>query len=203
MLPLRQTNRTPGKRTKSFLSVTGRAFLVWSLTLATVSCTNSIEEIEKLTFEGEEIPEVLSRNILVYYSDSAQMKIIMEAPVLERYIEKGKTKDVMPEGLKVTFLDTNGAPEAWVTCNYAVYDSDQRVFDLRNNVVVENTKGEKMNTEHLVWDANKGKIFSDEFVKITTDDEIIYGDGFEANQDFTAYRIKHIKGIISLEDETL
>ena len=40
-------------------------------------------------------------------------------------------------------------------------------------------------------------------MKFTTKDEIIYGDGFEANQDLSDYTMNHIKGIISVENEGL
>ena len=58
-----------------------------------------------------------------------------------------------------------------------------------------------MNTEQLIWDIGQKRIISDAFVKITTADEIIYGDGLESNQEFTKYIIKNIKGIISVDEE--
>ena len=67
-------------------------------------------------------------------------------------------------------------------------------------MVVVNEKGEQLNTEHLVWDEKQEKLLSDEFVKITTKDEIIFGNGFEANQDFSKYRIFKIKGTISINN---
>ena len=59
-------------------------------------------------------------------------------------------------------------------------------------------KNETLNAEELIWDEKNGKIYSDKFVKITTADEIIYGEGFEANEDFTNYKIKNIKGTINI-----
>jgi hypothetical protein len=64
-----------------------------------------------------------------------------------------------------------------------------------------NERGEQLTTEHLIWDERRQMLNSDEFVKITTKDEIIYGNGFEANQDFSQYRIFNIKGIISVNAE--
>ena len=69
----------------------------------------------------------------------------------------------------------------------------------RKNVVVVNEKGEQLNTENLVWDEKSEKLLSNEFVKITSKDEIIYGTGFEANQNFSKYKIFNIKGTISLK----
>ena len=41
-------------------------------------------------------------------------------------------------------------------------------------------------------------VFTEDFVKITTKDEVIYGEVLESNQDFTKYTIKKIRGTIML-----
>jgi hypothetical protein len=71
----------------------------------------------------------------------------------------------------------------------------------RNDVVVINKKGEKLNTEELIWDEQREQIYSNAFVKITTDDEIIMGNGLESNQTFTDYTVKHITGSIKVKTE--
>ena len=73
-------------------------------------------------------------------------------------------------------------------------------MEAKRNVVVVNEKGEKLNTEHLIWEEEGDRITSDAFVKITTADEILMGEGLESNQSFTKYRIKKIKGTIRLKD---
>jgi LPS export ABC transporter protein LptC len=73
-------------------------------------------------------------------------------------------------------------------------------MEAKRNVVVVNEKGDKLNTEHLIWDKNTRMIRTEEFVKITTEDEIIMGNGMEADEHFTKYKIKQIKGIISIKE---
>jgi hypothetical protein len=73
-------------------------------------------------------------------------------------------------------------------------------MEARNDVVLINKLGEKLNTEHLIWNPKKEIIYSEEFVKITTAVEIIWGEGFESNQSFTNFKIKQIKGTILVED---
>lgn len=63
-------------------------------------------------------------------------------------------------------------------------------------------KGEKLNTEHLIWNEDSAKIYTDEFVKITTTDEIIMGEGMEANQDFSKWKIYKIRGTINVKEES-
>jgi LPS export ABC transporter protein LptC len=71
----------------------------------------------------------------------------------------------------------------------------------RNDVVVINSKGEKLKTEELSWSKKHHRIFTDEFVTITTEDEVIYGHGLEANEDFSKYTIKKISGTIEMKNE--
>ena len=66
-------------------------------------------------------------------------------------------------------------------------------------MVVVNRKGERLNTEKLIWDERNELLSSDRFVKITTAEEIIFGDGFEANQDFSRYRIFNVKGRLTVK----
>jgi hypothetical protein len=66
--------------------------------------------------------------------------------------------------------------------------------------VVVNNKGEKLNTEHLIWDRRADRISSDRFVKITTADEILMGDGLESNGNFTRYKILKIRGTLRIRE---
>jgi lipopolysaccharide assembly outer membrane protein LptD (OstA) len=68
------------------------------------------------------------------------------------------------------------------------------------NVEVINEKKEQLNTEKLYWNQKEGKIYSNDFVKITTQEEILMGEGFESNEDFTKYSIKKLKGTININE---
>ena len=100
---------------------------------------------------------------------------------------------ILPKGVMVIFYDRNEKESTTLKGNYAIrYEKSQRM-EIRYNVEVINEKGEKLNTERLVWDEQKKKITSNAFVKITTAKEVITGNGLEANQDFTKYEIKKSK----------
>lgn len=175
-------------------------FVLFTLTFW--GCSNSMEEIKQLTHQTVEQAQSTSANITMQYSDSGKVKIKLSAPFIERFITKTPPYDLMPQGLKIIFIDSLGNTDATVISNYAIHYPKQQILELSNDVRVYNADGDSLNSEHLTWNAKTQKILSDDFVKITTKDEIIYGDGFEANQDFTNYSIKHIKGIISIEEKT-
>lgn len=162
-----------------------------------------MEDIQKLTGSDDERPDVVSENVEMTYSEMGKNKIVLKTPILERYLTSSEPEEIMPEGLEVIFIDSLGVPSAYVYSNYGIHFPDREILELRNDVRVFNVKNERLHTEELIWDRKKEKIYSDDFVKITTEEETFYGDGFEADQDFKTYRIKHIRGILSIEDEDL
>jgi len=160
----------------------------------TAGCINRQDEIRHATRRSGE-PVEISRNIEVLYSDSAIVKVKMQAPLLERYAGAEPYTE-LKKGVNLTFYDRNRQVASTLTAGYAISRESEKVMEARNNVVVVNAQGDKLNTEHLVWDEKTRKIHSDEFARITTANEIIYGNGMEANEDFSTYRIKDVKGIL-------
>lgn len=165
-----------------------------------VGCENDIEKV-KLVTDKKVMPIEQGVDIEFLYSDSAKLKARMLAKELNRYAEKEPYIE-MPKGIKMYFYDGNQKVNSTLTAKYAKVRQfpDNNIMEAKNDVVVVNEKNEKLNTEHLVWNQKEETIVSDAFVKITTKDEIIMGDGLESNQSFTKYKIKKIRGTINLKD---
>ena len=154
----------------------------------------------KLYSKGPLGPQETAKSIKILYSDSAHVKVEITAPVLDHY-ESESPYIEMPKGLHAIFYDKGMEVKSRLQADYGIrYERDQRI-EANRNVVVINEKGDQLNTEHLVWDERTEKLTSDQFVKITTKDEIIFGNGFEANQDFSKYKIFNIKGTIALKND--
>ena len=64
-----------------------------------------------------------------------------------------------------------------------------------------NRKGEILNTEQLFWDEVKKTIYSNDMVKITTSDGVIFGEGFESDENFDDWVIRKTSGIIYVEED--
>ena len=56
-----------------------------------------------------------------------------------------------------------------------------------------------MESEELIWDEKNNKIYTYKKVKITTGKEVIEGEGFVSNPDFTQYSISKIHGSFNFE----
>jgi LPS export ABC transporter protein LptC len=171
--------------------------------IAVTSCQTNRDEIMAI---GKKVvmPSLTGKDVTMLYSDSTVLKIKLQAPQMQQYEKDVKEPfTIMPKGLFVIFYDNKGKETTTLKADYGVRYDISRRMEVKYNVEVINMNGEKLNTEHLIWDEQKQKITSDAFVKITTAKEIIMGKGLEANQDFTQYEIKEVTGTIRVDDNQL
>ncbi len=163
-------------------------------------CENRQEEINLAARSAiEPVEQIINAEVL--YSDSALVKVKLNAPILERFIEPHELIE-LKKGVRLVFYNANRQIVSTLTANYARSKPSEKIMEAKNDVVVVNEKGEKLNTEHLIWNEQTRMIYSEAFSKITTANEIIYGDGMEANEDFSRYKIKNVKGTIKLDKKT-
>ncbi|GAA4423431.1 hypothetical protein GCM10023188_02220 [Pontibacter saemangeumensis] len=143
-------------------------------------------------------PTMENHDVVTLYSDSAKLLVKLQAP-LQQEFESGD--GVFPEGLFVEFYEQEGQVTSTLKANYGKQDRNKNLFQAKGNVVVQNlVKKEKLETEELFWDKRKARIYTDKFVRITTPEQIIMGNGLQAKQDFSSYRIRDVTGIIDLEE---
>ncbi len=177
-----------------------RLFSIVLITLLVSSCKNDIQQI--LAFENmHELPAQSALEIEIMYSDSAMVKMKIQAPVLNRFTNTDEPYMDFPKGLRVEFYTQQGSIETELTANYGQFFEAKEIWEVSNDVIVINREGTIINSEFLTWDMKKEKIYSDKYVKITSKDEIIMGDGFESDQNFVDYTIFNTTGSFSLNEE--
>jgi len=163
------------------------------------ACENDVKEIAKYDLT-EEYPAQAAKDVEILYSVKGGVVFQLNAPVLHQYNGE-KPYNEMPEGVHVQIFDSALNVTSDLTSNYAIQLTYAKRMEAKEDVVVINEKGEKLNTEHLIWDQKTQKITSDVFVKITTEGQVLMGEGLIANQDFTDYRILKPRGIINIEND--
>ena len=162
------------------------------------SCKNDIDVINTFT-ELHNLPSQSVRNLETIYTDSGKIEIKLLAPELKRFSNVEEPYIEFPAGIKVVFYDKKQEPESRLTAKYAIYSETNELWEARDSVIAINNLGDTLNTELLFWDEKKELIYTNKFVKITTENEVIWGEGLEANQEFTDWKIKNVKGIIYIE----
>ncbi len=128
------------------------------------------------------------------------MAFQLNAPILDQY-GGAEPYNEMPEGVHVQLFDSLMNVKTELSSNYAIDLSHQDVMEAKYDVVVINAKGEQLNTEHLIWNKAEQKISSDAFVKITTENQVLLGDGLISNEDFSDYKILKPRGVINIDND--
>jgi LPS export ABC transporter protein LptC len=175
-----------------------RIFLLL-VAIATIGCKNDPAVVKQIT-KDIELPVSTTKNVEMLYTDSARLRAKVKAPRRDTYLgEKERIEFI--EGVDVQFYDEDGGESGELKAKYAINNTKTEQMLARNNVqLVNKLEGKRLDTEELIWDQKTGRIYSDKFSKITSKQEVIYGDGFESNQDFSQYRILKIRGIVTMEE---
>lgn len=166
---------------------------------AIVACENDIEKVKMLS-EPARFPVEKGVNVELVYTDSGLIKVKLYAPLIERYQDE-KPYTEMTKGLTCYFYNQQQVIENSLKAKYAIRYEHEKKMIARDSVVLVNTKGERLNTEEIIWDEQKKIIYSDKYVTIHTKDEILYGYGFESNEDFSRYKIFKLSGTIKMDEK--
>lgn len=174
-----------------------------------MSCENDLEEIRKFSYY-EEIPTEVASNVEMMYSDSFQVVVIIRSPQLIRY-SGAKPREEFKGGLEVDFIGKNLRVASKLTAKEAVKktvtikDEKNRnirepIVIVRDSVVLAGSNGELLFTEELIWYENLGKMTTDKWVRIITEDKDIFGFGFETDKEFKNWRIRSVIGEFKSDD---
>jgi len=178
------------------LSITS-VFII--LSWMVLSCENKLDLIPKSDLLT--LPSLTVKDFETVYTDSGMLQLVLSSPLMEQYNNNVSPYSEFLSGLKVKFYDGQKEPSASVTAKYAKYTKNDNLWELKDSVVVINEGNDKLETEVLYWDQVKNLIYSDRFVKITSEDQIVMGTGFESDPRLIKRRIKKVSATIYLKDE--
>lgn len=168
-----------------------------------ISCTNDLKDVMALP-KNHISPSQVGDSVTMLYSDSALLKVMVKANrmlLFDKNVSEPFT--VLPRGVFVTFFDEHEKVSATLKANFGVRYDLSRKMEAKYAVEVVNRDGVKLETEKLIWDELSKTIYTDAFVKITTDKEIINGHGLTSNQDFSKYELKKVTAIIKIKNDEL
>jgi LPS export ABC transporter protein LptC len=176
--------------------------LLLLLFIMVVSCSKSTET-QDFTEHKENDPEMRAHNIDLLFSDSGRIQARLISPLLDQYGGESPYLE-FPRGFKVYIFDSVRRVSSTITGNRGIRRELAHTMEAWGNVIVRNEKkNEQLNTEHLIWDENKRRIWSDVKVKITTPDKTLFGDRMESNEAFTNYSILNVTGQMTVKKDTL
>jgi LPS export ABC transporter protein LptC len=151
-----------------------------------------MEDINTLDTKYD-IKKDVGTDVKIIYSDSGNVKLIIEAPLLHRYNDYTEPKDIFPNGIFITFMDDNKKPMSWLKADYAERLVRQKSMIAKGNVKFYNVNNDALRTAELKWDENNKSISTEKFVKITqpSRQDTIYGMGLITDYEFKKMEISN------------
>lgn len=179
------------------------AIYICFIVVSISACVNTMSDVNDLT-EDLQLTVETATNVEILYSDSAQIKVRITGPKMNRYIDRENPKEEFPNGVHVEFYGAQGEVLSWLDANYAVRETKKSRIITRDEVQLYNEKNEKLETSELIWDENDDIIYTDRFVMITQPErgDTSYGYGFVANNDFTQFEIQKNSGKMNVSELT-
>ncbi len=173
------------------------AWIILGMLLA--SCRHEPPEaLPEVLLQGADLE--LLEGVEILYSDSATVKVRVTGPLMYYYTGSADLRQEFPQGVQVSFLNRLGQTTSTLTARYGIRRENMGLIVVRDSVVWESAQGERLTTNELTWDERRQKVYTDHFVVVTRPDEILYGRGFEADQDFRNITMKAVEGRVKVED---
>ncbi|MBP8822729.1 MAG: LPS export ABC transporter periplasmic protein LptC [Flavobacteriales bacterium] len=168
-----------------------------SVVLLLPACKNDLDRVAamevadggpyRVTTEGEYL-----------YSDSGRVRNKVRAGrILEFNGDKPQT--LLEEGVELTFFQADGRAGSRLSARRGEIEPGGRRMSVSDQVVFVNTQGERLETEKLTWSQDSNKVFTDRPVKITRRNDIIYGQGLDAEEDFSRYTVRRVTGTLFID----
>ena len=152
--------------------------------------------MEPLIYNG---PVLELDHVETLYSDSSVVRLKLKAV---KQFEFDNNDREFPQGIHLDFYDTDGSLSSTLSADYCYYYNESDTWRALRNVVIRNMKSQELlNSEELYWEPKKEIVYTSKFVRIETGDEILMGEGLQAKQDFSWWKILYARGTIELNED--
>ncbi|VAX27552.1 hypothetical protein MNBD_IGNAVI01-2464 [hydrothermal vent metagenome] len=143
-----------------------------------------------LTLEEENMPVQESWDSKVIFTEEGKLQGILYSDHMREYKEP---KEKLLNGVKIIFYNKEGKPTSQLTAKKGKIDElTQDMYAIDSVVAINDSSHVKLETDELMWRKKDEKIVTDKFVRITSDEEIIEGYGFESDQQIRNYVIRNV-----------
>ena len=165
------------------------------------SCMKEKKEFVEITFNPETSYTSKTTDFTTSMSDSGIVKAKMTSALRLMY---GKAADqywIFPEGVYVEQYDSLFNIVATIKADTAYRYVRRNIWELKGNVDITNSQGERVQSSQIFWDQNKETIYSNSRTTKTSDDgNMTTGTGFSSDQQMRTIEIFNSSGQAPFEE---
>lgn len=154
------------------------------------------EQASAEDFQEYEGPTLEVTDAEFLFSDSA---VVRNKITAKRQLQYANGNLDFPEGIYIESYGKDEAVTSTIVADRGRFDQEENEFTAEGNVVVKNLEsGETLKTEVLHWNRNDKQVYTDRYVEIISQEEVIMGEGLTAEEDMSSYRILKPTGSFSV-----
>lgn len=175
-------------------------FNIVAIFIATMffSCQDRFNQVRKIGIsENEPIGE--DYNINLKYTDSGKVSANLISAKMLDYTNREFPYNQFTDGVILYIYDKENKKSTIVADNAFVY-GNTNLIDIQDNVTITTADNQVLKTEQLFFDIKKNWLSTNKAVSFKTKQDIIYGNGFDSNLEFTNAEVLEVTGIIAIED---
>lgn len=146
------------------------------------------------------IPVLEAHDVMTLISDSGVTRYRITAERWKMFDKAEPPYWEFERGVHLEKFDEQFTVQASLKADYAHYNEEEQIWHLLGNVHALNLEGEQFDTPELFWNQKTERVYSDSAITIQRETSIIYGVGFESNQEMSKYTILHPTGVFPLKD---
>jgi LPS export ABC transporter protein LptC len=166
-----------------------------------IACSKDKPDKIGAVVDRSKLPRLHATEITTVISDSGITRYRISAPSWDVFDRSIQPYWEFSKGIHLERFDQTLKVDANIHSQYAKFNENEQIWELRGKVRAINLQGELFETERLFWNQRQEKFYSDSLVKITQATRIITGIGFESNQSMTKYLIKRPQGIFPVDEK--
>ena len=163
------------------------------------SCDDGSSTLKQIN-QFNENPVGIAYDMHMTYTDSAEVKAILTAPLNLDYTHLSFKYSEFPEGLKIIFYNNNNE-ENTVVADYGILYNQTKIVDLQGNVVLLSNDGSRLETSQMYWDSEKEWLFTEQpftFKNINYDMAAIRLD---TNKEFSKFQTGNLTGTMLVKEQ--
>jgi LPS export ABC transporter protein LptC len=162
------------------------------------ACKNNLKEVQNIGLVDSG-PLTIANHINTKYTDSGRLKMNLKSAKMLDFSNRKFAFFEFPKGIDLDIYDDNNN-KSNVTANYAIVYTETDLIDLRGKVVLRTHNNDTLFAEQLYYDQKTEWLFTNQPVRFVRQNEIINGNGFDSNKDFTNAEVLETTGIIYIDE---
>ena len=167
-----------------------------------VSCKNDLDRVAAVEVPAS-APDRVTTDAEYFYSDSGVTRNRLRAGRIEEYTTGDDPRTELTGGIELLFFDARGRQGSVLRARRGTIWPEEDRMQVNEQVVFVNVRGERLETEELIWHQDSARVHTDRPVKIIRARDILYGQGLDAAEDFSDYTIRKITGTLFVDQDTL